>query len=181
MLEPPDAEDGSTVDERTRLMEAPRPKIARRASEERPQESNLNGGDEVPLPWGQIFLLCYARLVDPIAYFCIFPFINQMILENGNIEETDVGFWSGLIVGFIWKQHYAALLTNCQQESLFSLTQMGVMILWGRAADRVGRKPVLVFSLAGLAVAISLFGVSKTIWQMIVFRCFAGLFAGTIV
>ena len=67
------------------------------------------------------------------------------------------------------------------QESLFALTQMTVMIAWGRAADRLGRKPVLVFSLAGVSIAIALFGLSKTVWQMILFRCCAGVFAGTVV
>lgn len=58
---------------------------------------------------------------------------------------------------------------------------MLLMISWGRAADRFGRKPILVFSLAGAAIATALFGVSKTIWQMILFRCLAGAFAGTVV
>ena len=55
------------------------------------------------------------------------------------------------------------------------------MISWGHAADRLGRKPVLVFSLSGVAVATALFGFSKKIWQMVVFRCLAGVFAGSIV
>ena len=67
------------------------------------------------------------------------------------------------------------------QESLFSFTQMLLMIPWGWAADRVGRKPVLVFSLAGVSIAAAMFGFSKHIWQMILFRCTAGLFAGTVV
>lgn len=67
------------------------------------------------------------------------------------------------------------------QESLFSLTQMLVMIPWGRAADRLGRKPVLVASLGGVTVATALFGLSTKIWQMIMFRCIAGVFAGTVV
>jgi len=58
---------------------------------------------------------------------------------------------------------------------------MLLMIQWGRAADRIGRKPVLVFSLAGVAIATAIFGLSKTIWQMVLFRCCAGVFAGTIV
>ena len=58
---------------------------------------------------------------------------------------------------------------------------MLLMISWGWAADRLGRKPVLVFSLAGVSIATALFGLSKTIWQMILFRCFAGVFAGTVV
>lgn len=55
------------------------------------------------------------------------------------------------------------------------------MIIYGRIADRLGRKPVLVFSLVGISVATALFGFSKTVWQMIAFRCFAGVFAGSAV
>lgn len=86
-----------------------------------------------------------------------------MVAKNGNLDPADTGFYSGLI------------------ESLFSLTQMCVMIFWGRLSDRYGRKPVLVISLWGCAFAVALFGFAKTIWQMILFRCFAGVFAGTVV
>ena len=58
--------------------------------------------DDRPLPRAQIFLLCYARLVEPIAFFSIFPFINKMLWETGNIKEADVGFYSGLIVCLIF-------------------------------------------------------------------------------
>ncbi|KAK0656719.1 major facilitator superfamily domain-containing protein [Cercophora newfieldiana] len=119
--------------------------------------------DHKPLPVFQILILCYARCIEPIAFFCIIPYINKMAQENGNLEDADVGFYSGLI------------------ESLFSLTQMFLMIMWGRAADRFGRRPVLIFSLVGVTLATALFGMAKTIWQMILFRCLAGVFAGTIV
>lgn len=119
--------------------------------------------DDRPLPKWQIFWLCFARVVEPMAFFSIFPYINQMAQENGHLADADVGFYSGLI------------------ESLFSLTQAVVMIFWGKAADTLGRKPILVFSLIGVSVATSIFGMAKTIWQMILFRCIAGVFAGTIV
>jgi hypothetical protein len=54
--------------------------------------------NEKPLPKLQIFLLCYARMVEPIAFFGIFPFISQMIFETGNLAQADVGFYAGLIV-----------------------------------------------------------------------------------
>lgn len=119
--------------------------------------------DDKPLPGWQVTVLCYARLIEPMAFFSIFPYVNQMAQENGNLADTDVGFYSGLI------------------ESLFSLTQASVMILWGKASDRIGRKPVLVFSLIGVSIATSIFGLAKTLEQMILFRCLAGVFAGTIV
>lgn len=55
------------------------------------------------------------------------------------------------------------------------------MLFWGRAADRFGRKPTLVLSLWGLAFTTTLFGFSVSVWQMILFRCLAGIFGGTIV
>lgn len=58
---------------------------------------------------------------------------------------------------------------------------MLLMIPWGRAADKFGRKPVLVVSMAGLSAASALFGTSRTIWQMILYRSIAGIFSGTIV
>jgi hypothetical protein len=54
--------------------------------------------DDTPLPLGQIFVLCYARLVEPIAFFSIFPFVNKMIEQTGNVAMENVGFYSGLIV-----------------------------------------------------------------------------------
>lgn len=72
--------------------------------------SNLGNGyvnhddeeeEDVPLPRGQMFFLCVARVVEPIAFFGIFPFVNQMIWDLGRgegMKEGDVGFYSGLIV-----------------------------------------------------------------------------------
>lgn len=114
-----------------------------------------------PLPKRQIFLLCFARMMEPIAFFSIFPFIAQMVQRNGHLPESDVGFYSGLI------------------ESLFSATQVVVLIFWGRLADRIGRKPVLLCSLAGLTVGPVLFCMATTIPQMMLFRCLAGMFSGS--
>ncbi|KJR80635.1 uncharacterized protein SPSK_05209 [Sporothrix schenckii 1099-18] len=119
--------------------------------------------EDRPMATTQVALLCFARLLEPIAFFSVFPYINQMVQDNGGVASSDVGFYSGLI------------------ESLFSLTQALVMMGWGRAADRVGRKPVLVLSLVGMASATALFGTARTLVQMVAFRCLAGVFAGTIV
>ncbi|CAG8979685.1 hypothetical protein HYALB_00003916 [Hymenoscyphus albidus] len=128
--------------------------------------------ENVPLPKFQIFVLCVARVIEPMAFFGIFPFVNKMIWETGDIDESDVGFYSGLIAC----QHLPIY-----PESMFSFTQMLLMIMWGNLSDRTGRKPVMVFSLTGVAFGTALFGFSKTIWQMILFRCCAGIFAGTVV
>ena len=48
----------------------------------------------------QVILLSLCRMADPICFFCIVPFINQMIMDTGEVMEEDVGFYSGLIVCF---------------------------------------------------------------------------------
>lgn len=162
------AKDTSSVDaasEATPLLGAPASAPpADYATTEGPANGHASAETEhKPMPYTQVLVLCYASLAEPVAYFGIFPFINQMFARNGGLAEEDVGFWSGAI------------------ESLFSLVQMILMIFYGRMADRLGRKPVLVFSLAGVSVATALFGISTTIWQMIMFRCLAGFFAGSVV
>ena len=117
--------------------------------------------EEKPFPLNQILILCYASVVEPIAYFIIFPYMSEMVERVGGESAENVGFWAGTI------------------ESSFSLVQMLFTIFYGRIADRLGRKPVLVFSLAGIGIASALFGLSTTLWQMLVFRCLAGLFAGS--
>ncbi|EMR83184.1 putative major facilitator superfamily transporter protein [Botrytis cinerea BcDW1] len=119
--------------------------------------------DDTPLPLGQILGLCYVRLVEPVAFFSVFAFLNQMLWEIGDIGEGEVGFYSGLI------------------ESLFSVTEMFLMVHWGRASDKFGRKPIMIISLLGISFATGIFGFGRSIGQLIMFRCIAGLFAGTIV
>jgi MFS-type transporter involved in bile tolerance (Atg22 family) len=159
--------DANTVSETTALLTFVEPEPVAWPDETSTQASNANGvfdeDEDVPLPRTQIFLLCCSRVVEPIAFFSIFPYINDMIEQVGSVDQANVGFYSGLI------------------ESLFSLTQMCVMVFWGKAADRWGRKPVLVFSLFGISIATTLFGMSQSIQQMILARCFAGVFAGTVV
>jgi MFS family permease len=58
---------------------------------------------------------------------------------------------------------------------------MFVMIPWGKAADKFGRKSILTASFIGLLFTASGFGFSQSLWQMILLRCAAGVFSGSVV
>lgn len=91
--------DHSAAQETTPLLAASGADLTAQTNEEcRADNASHKNVDDKPLPKVQIFLLCYARLVEPIAFFSIFPFVNQMIWETGHLKEADVGFFSGLIV-----------------------------------------------------------------------------------
>ena len=52
---------------------------------------------------------------------------------------------------------------------------------WGRLSDRIGRRPVLLFSNAGSAISYAVFAVAsglqgeKGLWILLVSRIFAGI------
>lgn len=91
-----------TADERTPLIQvAPIPETPPEANgkpTDYDAENDAEVEEDIPLPKLQLVLLCYCRVVEPIAFFSIFPFVNQMIFEMGSVRQQDVGFYSGLIV-----------------------------------------------------------------------------------
>lgn len=57
----------------------------------------------------------------------------------------------------------------------FSLAQFVFSPIWGRVSDRVGRKPVLVLSLAGTAVGSLLTGIAGSLWLLFAARILDGI------
>ncbi|KAI9621619.1 hypothetical protein H4Q26_015627 [Puccinia striiformis f. sp. tritici PST-130] len=129
-----------------------------------PEQSGLQERTtRTPLPVRQLVVLCIMRITEPISYTLIFPFINQM-LEDMKVSEDpkQIGYYAGLI------------------ESLFAIAQLFTAIFWGRLSDRIGRKPVMLTGLLGMAVSVILFGVQKTYTGLIISRFLAGMMNGNV-
>lgn len=62
----------------------------------------------------------------------------------------------------------------------FSLMQFLFMPIWGRLSDRVGRKPILLMSLACTGVAFILFGLANSLFTLFLSRILAGVFTANI-
>jgi MFS transporter, DHA1 family, tetracycline resistance protein len=62
----------------------------------------------------------------------------------------------------------------------YSLTQFLAAPLWGRLSDRVGRKPVLTISLAGISLAYVWLAYADSLWMLFAARAAAGIMAGNI-
>ncbi|RXK39482.1 hypothetical protein M231_03150 [Tremella mesenterica] len=115
------------------------------------------------MPLGQIATLMGVRLAEPIAYTVIFPFINQMVEELGVTDNPDkIGFYSGLV------------------ESVFAFTQFWTVYHWAKLSDKIGRKPVILVGLIGVAVTVSIFGLSTSFWMMILIRSVSGALNGNV-
>ena len=64
--------------------------------------------------------------------------------------------------------------------AVFSLMSMLTAPLWGRLSDRVGRRPVLMVSMAAAALAYLWMGFADALWMLFAARALAGACAGNI-
>ncbi|KAJ3990590.1 hypothetical protein F5050DRAFT_1582649, partial [Lentinula boryana] len=54
--------------------------------------------EATPLPMVQLLIVCAIRLMDPIAFTQIFPYINEFIAFLKLTDDpSQTGFYSGLI------------------------------------------------------------------------------------
>jgi DHA1 family tetracycline resistance protein-like MFS transporter len=84
----------------------------------------------------------------------------------------------GLVVPFlpgVARGHGASDLVATLLGGAFSLMQFLFIPLWGRLSDRVGRRPVLLWSIAASVVGMSLLGLAGTLAMLFVARLFSGM------
>ncbi|MGH7115020.1 MAG: MFS transporter, partial [Stellaceae bacterium] len=92
-----------------------------------------------------------------------------------------VGF--GLVIPLL--PFYAVRFGASPQEvtlllAVYSLMQLFTAPLWGRLSDRIGRRPVLMTSMAASALAYLWLGAADTLWMLFAARALAGACAGNI-
>ncbi|KAF5381435.1 hypothetical protein D9757_009047 [Collybiopsis confluens] len=148
------------------MSEAQLPTASNRADSElsRKPHSSKPPPARTPLPVFQAFLTLIIQFSEPITATVIYPFIIKAVRSTGITEgdEKKTGYYAGVI------------------ESVFFLTECLSVFRWGRASDKYGRRPVLLFGPLGLAIAMFGFGLSRSFWALMVFRGFQGVFNGNI-
>ena len=64
------------------------------------------------------------------------------------------------------------------QESAFYLVETLFILQWGRLSDKIGRRPVVLIGLSGLALSMFSFGLSRSFPTLVASRSLAGLLNG---
>jgi len=136
-----------------------------------------------PLSLGVIFLTLY---IDLIGFSIIFPFGPDLLQHYLGLEGH-----SGLL-GWILAQTNAAahLLGNEQHlpvvlfggvvSSIFSVLQFLFAPIWGGLSDRIGRRRVLLFTVAGTALSYLVWAASGSFWLFVLSRVIGGAFGGNL-
>ncbi|KLO06723.1 MFS general substrate transporter [Schizopora paradoxa] len=120
--------------------------------------------EETPLPWAQFSLVLFLQLAEPLTSQVIYPFVPELIRSLGitNGDETRVGYYVGLM------------------QSIFFATQALTVLHWSRLSDTLGRKPVLLTGLSGLALSMYAFGLSRSFPALVFSRALNGFLNGNI-
>ncbi|MBB3172863.1 MFS family permease [Endobacter medicaginis] len=114
-----------------------------------------------PSAWRRNLAVCiFGSFTTVLGMTVLIPFLPFYVEELGVHGHAAIVEWSGLI--------FAA-----------SFLASGLAApLWGRFADRYGRRLILIRAALGMAVCIALAGCVQTIWQLLGVRLLTGLLGG---
>ncbi|KAH8592208.1 major facilitator superfamily domain-containing protein [Bisporella sp. PMI_857] len=113
------------------------------------------------LPVQQLAILAICRFAEPLSMTSVYPYLPELI-ESFGIGKKEVARWAGIT------------------SAAFSLAQCLTAILWGRASDKFGRKPMIMAGLTMTMVTSILFGLSSSIPMAITVRALAGACNGNV-
>nr|WP_178131273.1 MFS transporter [Pseudomonas sp. C1C7] len=102
----------------------------------------------------------FGSFTTLVSLTMLLPFLPLYVQQLGFTAQADVVQWSAVA---------------------FGATFFGTAItapLWGRLADRFGRKPMLIRAAIGMAIVMSLIGLARDVTDLVVLRLIAGLIGG---
>lgn len=117
--------------------------------------------DDGSIYWRRNLWVCvFGSFTTIIAMTLLLPFLPLFVEELGVRDHAAIVQWSGIAYGATF---FSAAL---------------VAPLWGRLADRYGRKLMLIRASLGMTVAMSLIGMAHDVYQLVALRLLAGFLGG---
>jgi MFS family permease len=111
--------------------------------------------------WQRNLYVClFGSFTTIVAMTLLLPFLPLYVHQLGVTSTGAAVQWSGVAFGATFLA--AALVSP----------------LWGKMADRYGRKLILIRASLGMAIVMSLLGLAQNVWQLVGLRFLAGLVGG---
>jgi len=102
----------------------------------------------------------FGSFTTIVGMTLLLPFLPLYVEQLGVQGHAAIVQWSGIAFGATFLS--AALVAP----------------LWGRLADRYGRKLMMIRASLGMVVAIGLIGLAQNVWQLVALRLLTGLLGG---
>ena len=135
------------------------------------------------LSLGVIFLTLY---IDLIGFSIIFPLGPDLLNHYLGLEGHDglLGWLlrqTDLIAHALGKDsNFTAVLFGGLISSVFSILQFVFSPIWGSLSDRLGRRTVLRWTVAGTALGYLNWVLSGSFWMFLLSRLVSGAFSGNL-
>jgi MFS family permease len=118
-------------------------------------------GEGGSVHWRRNLVVCFfGSFTTIVAMTLLLPFLPFYVEQLGVADQAAIVQWSGAAYGATFLS--AALVAP----------------LWGRLADRYGRKLMLIRASLGMAIAISLTGMAQDVYQLVGLRLLTGFLGG---
>lgn len=142
---------------------------ARHSETDAATQAAQNEQKPCPVTWeslprkDQLVILTFARFSEPLAQTSLMAYMfYQLRSFDQSQPDSTISSQAGIL------------------QASFSAAQLVTAVLWGRAADRVGRKPVMLIGLLGTCLSVLAFGFSKTFIQAVICRVIGGALNGNV-
>jgi len=107
-----------------------------------------------------VWALALVVFIAFVGFQFFSPFLPLYVIELGVTEPRRVALWSGALTA----------VTPAVSGLLGPL--------WGRLADRVGRKMMMIRSLVGFVIIVAAMGLVTSVTQLLILRVLQGVIAG---
>ena len=101
-----------------------------------------------------IYILSFALIVVMLGFGMVMPIFPFLITQMGGSGDE-----YGLLI------------------ALYAVMQLIFSPVWGSISDQVGRKPVMLFGMAGVTLTLVAFGFATQLWMIFAARILSGLLA----
>ena len=132
----------------------------------------------------------FTIFMDMVGFSVIFPLFPSM-LEHYLIREESMG--GGLVTSFVGiVRDYGhdgiardgflleTVIFGGALGSLYAILQFVFAPIWGRLSDKVGRRPVLILTLAGTCLGYALWIFAGSFWVLVLSRTIGGISSGNL-
>ncbi|MBV9749132.1 MAG: MFS transporter [Acetobacteraceae bacterium] len=107
-----------------------------------------------------LWVMVGIQFIMTLSFTVLSPILPLFLPQLGVHAPSAIDLWTGIL------------------NSVTSLVAAFVSPLWGRLADRRGRKLMLLRSSIAISVFTAFMGLSQNVWELLAFRALMGAFAG---
>ncbi|XP_032489563.1 major facilitator superfamily domain-containing protein 10 isoform X5 [Phocoena sinus] len=140
-----------------------------------------------PAPETRVVAVVFlGLLLDLLAFTLLLPLLPALLESHGRAQDPLYGSWQrgvdwfAAAIGMPAEKRYNSVLFGGLIGSIFSFLQFLSAPLTGAVSDCLGRRPVMLLSLAGLATSYAVWATSKSFAAFLVSRMIGGVSKGNV-